>query len=110
MAVPTEDEVRERLKLSAERLSVEELADVLAAEVELQAKVCRIPAPGVPPADTFPAPLRTALFRRVARALALKGIPLAVLQGDAEQGNTVLPSNDPEVRRQERPYRKEVTA
>jgi hypothetical protein len=111
VAVPTIEEVRSRLKLTVDRIDDAELGDVLAAEIELQAKVCTIPAdPTDPPADAFPAPLRTALFRRVARAIALKGIPLAVLQGDAETGNTILPSNDPEVRRQERPYRREVIA
>ncbi len=111
MAIPTVLEVRSRLKLTVDRIDDDELGDVLAAEIELQAKVCRIPAdPTDPPADAFPAALRQALFRRVARALAMKGIPLAVLQGDAEAGATYLPSNDPEVRRLERPYRIEVIA
>ncbi|GAA1549924.1 hypothetical protein GCM10009804_03130 [Kribbella hippodromi] len=111
MAVPTLAEVRTRLKLTTDRINDDELGDVLAAEIELQRKVCTIPAdPTNPPADAFPVPLRTALFRRVARSLALKGIPLAVLQGDAETGTTILPSNDPEVRRIERPYRIEVVA
>lgn len=111
MAVPTLAEIRARLKLTEDRIPDDELGDVLAAEIALQAKVCRIPVdPTDPPSDAFPAPLRTALFRRVARALALKGIPLAVLQGDAETGTTYLPSNDPEVRRMERPYRIEVVA
>lgn len=106
MAVPTLAEVRSRLKLTEDRIPDDELADVLAAEIELQAKACRIPADPVdPPSDAFPAALRTAVFRRVARALALKGIPLAVLQGDAETGNVILPSNDPEVRRLEGPFR-----
>lgn len=111
MAVPTLAEVRTRLKLTVDRIPDDELGDVLAAEIELQAKVCTIPAdPTDPPSDAFPTPLRSAIFRRVARALALKGIPLAVLQGDAEAGTTYLPSNDPEVRRLERPYRGEVIA
>lgn len=111
MAVPTLAEVRTRLSLTEARISTEELTDVLAAEVQLQAQVCRIPVdPTDPPADAFPAPLRGAIFRRIARALAMKGIPLAVLQGDAETGTTYLPSNDPEVRRLERPYRIEVVA
>lgn len=110
MAVPTVEECQTRLKLPAERVPAEELADVLAGEVEIQAQLCRIPAAGVPPVDTFPVALRNALFRRVQRAVALKALPLAVLQGDAEQGQTYLPSNDPEVRRLERPYRIVVIA
>lgn len=111
MAVPTLAEVRSRLKLTVDRIPDDELQDVLDAEVALQAKVCTIPAdPTDPPSDAYPAALRAAVFRRVARALAMKGIPLAVLQGDAENGTTYLPSNDPEVRRLERPYRGEVVA
>lgn len=109
MAVPTVDEVRTRLALSVDRIDDVELADTVAAEVELQASVCRIPAPDLL-LDTFPAACRQAIFRRVARALAMKGLPMAVLRGDAETGSTILPSNDPEVRRLERPYRREVTA
>ncbi|HET6742392.1 MAG TPA: hypothetical protein VFH76_25785 [Kribbella sp.] len=106
MAVPTLAEVRTRLKLTVDRIPDEELADVLASEIELQAQTCRIPVdPTDPPADAFPAALRAAVFRRVARAIAMKGIPLAVLQGDAEVGTTYLPSNDPEVRRLEGPFR-----
>ncbi len=108
MAIPTLEEVRNRLSLPEGRISDEELEDTLAAEVELQASVCRIPVDEV--VDVFPAALRQAIFRRIARALAMKGLPIAVLRGDAETGSTILPSNDPEVRRLERPFRIEVVA
>jgi hypothetical protein len=79
-------------------------ADVQAAldaETAAQAARCRIPA-------NYPDDLAEALKRRVARNLALKLLPLAVLQGDTETGSTVLPGNDPEVRRLEAPHRKLV--
>lgn len=109
MAVPTVAECRDRLKLTEDRIGDEELADVLAGEIELQAKVCAIPEPDVDPdVDTFPVSLRNALFRRVARALSIKANLTGVQVGDA--GVTYLPSNDPEVRRLERPFRLEVFA
>lgn len=74
----------------------------LTVEAAAQAAVCRIP---VLPED-YPDDLAEALRRRVARNLALRGIPLAVLQGDAESGSTILPGRDPEVRRLEAPHRR----
>lgn len=77
-----------------------EITDALDAEASAQRDAVRVPA-------AYPASLRQALMRRVARNLAMRGLPLAVLQGDAEAGDTtVLPGNDPEVRRLERPHRR----
>lgn len=75
-----------------------ELQRALDAEAAAQRSVCRIRA-------VYPADLRDALLRRVARNLDIKKMPLAVLQGDAEVGSIVLPGSDPEVRRLEAPYR-----
>ncbi|MBM0274131.1 hypothetical protein [Micromonospora tarensis] len=75
------------------------VGDALAAETFAQAAVCRVGA-------IYPPDLREALLRRVARNLALRGVPLAVLRGDAETGSTVLPGRDPEVRRLEAPHRR----
>lgn len=77
----------------------EEIQEALDAEAANQRRMCKMPA-------AYGADLRSALMRRVARHLAMKGIPLAVLLGDAETGSTVPPSQDPEVRRFERPYRR----
>lgn len=76
-----------------------EIQGALAAELAAQARVCRTGPP-------YSADLAEALKRRVARNLALRAMPIAVLQGDAEGGSTVLPGSDPEVRRFEKPYRK----
>lgn len=78
-----------------------DLEEALAAETWNQARVCRIPAEYTPD-------LRSALLRRCARHLAMKRIPLAVLQGDADTGSTIPPARDSEVRRFEGPYRRLV--
>ena len=77
----------------------DEAAFALAAESAAQRGKCRVDA-------IYPDDLRNALFRRIARNLAMKGIPLAVLRGNAEDGTLVVPGNDPEVRRLEAPYRR----
>lgn len=80
------------------------LDDVLAAEAAAQRKMCRVPA-------VYPADLREALLRRCARNLAMRRVPLSVLQGDADAGTTnAYPGRDPEVRRLEAPWRKLVVA
>lgn len=79
----------------------DQLQEALDAEAAAQRAVCRVAA-------AYPADLREALLRRCARNLALRGLPLAVLQGDAETGPTILPGRDPEVRRLEAPHRKLV--
>jgi hypothetical protein len=78
------------------------LTDALNAEKAAQRARCRIPA-------AYPYDLGQALKRRVQRNLAMRSLPLAVLQGDADVGSsTFLPGDDPEVRRYERPYRRMV--
>lgn len=76
-----------------------QLDDALQAETAAQVRACRMPA-------AYTADLRQALLRRCARNLAMRRIPLAVLQGDSDSGPTVPPGRDPEVRRFEHPYRK----
>lgn len=76
-------------------------ATAFATEMAAQRRVCRVGA-------VYTDDLRGALYRRVARNLALKNIPLAILGGKDGQGDLVLPGNDPEVRRLERPYRKVI--
>ncbi|MBQ1042369.1 hypothetical protein KBX03_07605 [Micromonospora sp. C72] len=85
----------------AQSWSDAERQDALDAEAAAQRAVCRVPA-------AYPADLRQALLRRVARNLAMRQLPLGVLQGDAEIGGGIMPGRDPEVRRLEAPYRKLV--
>lgn len=77
----------------------QDIQDALTAEAGAQRDVCRVPA-------AYPPALREALLRRVARNLALRLLPLAVLRGDGEAGDTILPGRDPEVKRLEAPHRK----
>jgi len=78
------------------------LQDALDVEEQQQRDMCRV--------TPYTANLRGALLRRVACQLARRPLPLAVLQGDAESGSSsVLPGNDPEVRRLEGSRRKLVT-
>jgi len=58
--------------------------------------------------NPYPDSLREALLRRVARNLAMRRLPLAMAGGDADGGPAIIPGNDPEVRRLERPYRRLV--
>jgi hypothetical protein len=98
--VPDLDDVKTYLKIDLEDTSQDvDIADALEAEIGAQRDVCRIP-------EEFSPALRQGLLRRVARNLALRGLPLAVLRGDGEAGDTVLPGRDPEVRRFEAPYRR----
>ena len=76
-----------------------EIQSALDAEAAAQQKVCRVGA-------VYPPDLAEALKRRVARNLAMRGLPLAVPQGDAEGGPSFVPGSDPEVRRLEAPHRR----
>lgn len=77
-----------------------ELQETLDQETAAQWRVCRVPA-------TYPADLRGALLRRVQRALAFKGLALAVRE-NADGDAVIIPGRDPEVRRLEAPFRKVV--
>lgn len=83
------------------RGELSEVEDALNAEAAAQRSVCRVGA-------YYPDDLRQALLRRVMRNLAMRRLPLAVLQGDVEMGSAILPGRDPEVRRFEAPHRKLV--
>lgn len=75
----------------------ETISQAFDAEKVAQARVCRVGAP--PQAD-----LAEALRRRVVRNLAMRALPLGVTSD--ESGTTALGTNDPEIRRLEKPYRK----
>lgn len=75
------------------------LQDALDAEAAAQRARLR-------PSALFTADVRQALLRRVQRNLAMRRLPLATPQGDAESGAAFIPRVDPEIRRLEAPYRK----
>lgn len=100
MAVPTLEDVTAYLGDTS--YSQDEIASALAAETAAQAAMCRIPV-------AYPADLGEALKRRVARNLALRGVPLSVVGGDTlDGGNVYVPGRDPEIRRLEAPHRRLV--
>jgi hypothetical protein len=92
-------EVKTYLGDAATRWTDPELQATLDAETAAQSRVCRT-------GPTYGKDLREALLRRVQRNLALRAIPLAVLDGGADSGATYLPRTDPEVRRLEAPFRR----
>lgn len=100
-AMPDLDDVLNYLQWDADN-EWDDAADALDVQATAQRRKCKVGA-------VYGADLRGALYRRIARYIAMKGIPLAVLRGDAEGGsNTILPGRDPVVRELEGPHRKLV--
>lgn len=102
MTAPNAENVWEYLGETSYTLT--EIGAVLAAEKAAQATRCRVPADDA----TWPPDLTEALCRRVARNLALRNLPLAQLEGDADLGSFTPRVVDSEVRRLEAPHRKLV--
>lgn len=99
--LPDLDDVTDYLGSSAGSWEDDTLITVLAAERAAQLAVCRNPA-------VYPADLREALLRRVAANLHRRTLgPIPGPQGDAET-SPIVPLQDPEVRRLERPWRRLV--
>jgi hypothetical protein len=100
--LPTMAEVRAWLDVPAAELSAAQLADVYIAEVEAQAAACTT--------DPYRWGLRMAIFRRIARANAARGLPLGTLPiqmtgyPDAH-GALIIPRLDAEIERYEGPWR-----
>lgn len=101
-SLPTVDDVARYLRAGASSWTTQDLQEELDGEASAQRAKCGVRA-------TYPPDLRKALLRRVQRALAMRALPLATVQGDADGGSILLPGNDPEVRRLENPYRRLVT-
>lgn len=100
MPIPDLPALKEYMGATALTYTDESIASALTAETAAQAAVCKV---GDPMQDD----LAEALMRRVARNIAMRRIPLG-LQAD-ESGSTPVGSNDPEIRRLEKPYRKLVS-
>ena len=99
---PPVDDVRAWIKVPATLLTDEQLAQVVNAEALIQARLCRVPADP----DALPPDLVQAIYRRVAREVAARGIPLGMLAADAEFGTARLGRFDAEIERLEGPNRK----
>jgi len=94
--VPTAAQVRARLGLPLSAVPDLELQEVLEGEVDSQNIACQT--------TPYLADLREALYRRVARALSAKGLPLGVMSD--EFGTTSLRATDAEIMRWEGPHMK----
>lgn len=101
--MPAPDRAAVRAYLGTSSATDAQIDSALAAELRAQRRICRVPTD---PAAVWDADLTEAACRRVARNLAMRGIPLAVFQGDADGGSLVPPGRDPEVRRLEGPLRR----
>lgn len=99
-AVPTVDDVRKWATISATSITDEQLQQVLDAERSLQGACCLIP-----PDDQLPPALVQALYRRCARQVSARSLPLGYLNDVAEFGPVKLSSYDAEIERLEAPYR-----
>lgn len=101
--LPTVELVVAYLEADGTTYDEDAITRALAAESQAQRNCCRMPA-------TYPADLAEALYRRVARNLAMQSLPLGTARADdGSSSGGYLPAQDPEVRRYERPYRKVVT-
>lgn len=94
--MPTVADVRAWLKVSTSSVSDDVLTDILAGESANQAKACRLD----PAATERDDDLIGALYRRCARQVAARGVPLGIVQ-DAEFGPVRLTSIDAEIERLE---------
>lgn len=104
--MPTLDQVRAWLDLSADQLSDGDLARLWEAAQAAQNNACR--ALDVAP-EEYPGALVLALLRRVSRSLAAEDLPLGYL-GDGEFGPSRLLNYDAVIEELEGPWRKVVTA
>jgi len=104
---PTVDEVRAWLGVSAAQVSDHDLNIMLQQELGNQNDECRIPD-DLAAGGLLPPQLIGSAYRRVARAVAARGIPLGYRSGDDEYGPLRLPSYDAEITRIEGPWRKFV--
>lgn len=94
-------DVRAWVKVPATVVSDEQLQQVIDAEALLQSRMCTVP-------DPLTADLVQAIYRRVGRTLAARGIPLGMLAADTEYGTARLGRWDAEIERLEGPNRRVV--
>lgn len=104
---PTTAQVRAWLNLSTAQISDHELEVIRFAELGNQLDECRVPAE-LAAAGLLPATLVASMYRRCARAVAARGVPLGYRSGDDEFGPLRVTSYDVEVSRLEGPLRRMV--
>jgi hypothetical protein len=97
---PTLTAVRAWIQVPATVLDDDQLSMVIASEAALQSELLAFDPAGLLMPDVV-----QALYRRVARQVAAKGVPLGVLGTDAEYGGVYLGRWDAEIARLEGPTR-----
>jgi hypothetical protein len=100
-------EVRDWLRVSTDQVTDHDLDVIRNAEIANQADECRIPDE-LAAAGQLPPALAASIYRRCARAVAARGIPLGYRSGDDEYGPVRLPSYDAEISRLEGTKRRVV--
>jgi hypothetical protein len=103
-APPPIDDVRAWIRVPATLLPDPQLQQVIDAEALIQARLCRVPEDP----NALTPDLVQAIYRRVAREVAAKGVPLGMMGGDSEYGTARLSRFDAEIERLEGPNRKVV--
>lgn len=102
-------ELRAWVQVPATVLSDAQLQQVLDAETILQARACTVPRdPDTGAALDLTPDLVQAVYRRVAREVAARGVPLGMLGADSEYGPSRLSRWDAEIDRLEAPNRRLV--
>jgi hypothetical protein len=104
-ALPTLERVRAWCGVAATSLSDEDLQVIYDGEAANQATVCRLPDPFLDVTDRTDDQV-AAFYRRCARAIAAKGVPLGTMPGQDEFGPQRLASFDAEIERYEGPTRR----
>lgn len=98
---PPIDDVRAWIKVPATLLNDAQLQQVIDAEALIQARLCST-------TDPLTSDLVQAIYRRVAREVAARGVPLGMLGTDTEYGTARLTRFDAEIERLEGPNRRFV--
>ena len=104
-------QVRAWVAVPATAVSDEDLSQILAAEIAIVARTCRVPDEAEEPEAVYPPPLARSVLRRCQREVAARNVPLGVMgQEGPEFGPLTVPSWDAEIRRLEASYRIPVIA
>jgi hypothetical protein len=105
--LPTIERVRAWCGVSVTSVTEEDLQVIYDGEADNQGRVCRLPDPLDPLARTDDQV--SAFYRRCARAIAAKGVPLGTIAGNDEYGPQALARFDAEIERYEGPTRRFVS-
>src|SRR5262245_27576753 len=96
---PSIADVRAWIQVPATLVTDEQLQLVIYAEVLIQGRLCQLREDP----QGYPPELQQAIYRRVAREVAAKGVPLGAFGADSEFGPQRLARWDAEIERLEGP-------